>query len=75
MVSRCFPGGYNVKLYISRGRLAWWLLAFFVLCYKLIVLTFYGGVLDGKRNKLLNYGGDLDHHADSLIGNPAVTHH
>ena len=27
-VSRCFPGGYNVKLYISRGRLAWWLLAF-----------------------------------------------
>ena len=32
MVSRCFPGGYNIKLYISRGRLAWWLLAFFVLC-------------------------------------------
>ena len=28
MVSRCFPGGYNVKLYISRGRLAWWLLDF-----------------------------------------------
>ena len=28
MVSRCFPGGYNVKLYVSRGRLAWWLLAF-----------------------------------------------
>ena len=28
MVSRCFPGGYNVKLYISRGRLAWWLLTF-----------------------------------------------
>ena len=27
-VSRCFPGGYNVKLYILRGRLAWWLLAF-----------------------------------------------
>ena len=27
-VSRCFPGGYNVKLYISRSRLAWWLLAF-----------------------------------------------
>ena len=27
-VSRCFPGGYNVKLYISRGRLALWLLAF-----------------------------------------------
>ena len=28
VVSRCFPGGYNVNLYISRGRLAWWLLAF-----------------------------------------------
>ena len=28
VVSRCFPGGYNVKLYISRSRLAWWLLAF-----------------------------------------------
>ena len=28
VVSRCFPGGYNVKLYISRGRLARWLLAF-----------------------------------------------
>ena len=28
VVSRCFPGGYNVKQYISRGRLAWWLLAF-----------------------------------------------
>ena len=28
VVSRCFPGGYNVKLYISRGGLAWWLLAF-----------------------------------------------
>ena len=28
VVSRCFPGGYNAKLYISRGRLAWWLLAF-----------------------------------------------
>ena len=27
VVSRCFPGGYNVKPYISRGRLAWWLLA------------------------------------------------
>ena len=26
--SMCFPGGYNVKVYISRGRLAWWLLAF-----------------------------------------------
>ena len=28
VVSRCFPGGYNVKLYISRGMLSWWLLAF-----------------------------------------------
>ena len=28
VVSRCFPGGYNVKMHISRGRLAWWLLIF-----------------------------------------------
>ena len=28
VVYRCFPGGCNVKLYISRGKLAWWLLAF-----------------------------------------------
>ena len=28
VVSRCFPGGNNVKLYISRGRLAWWLRTF-----------------------------------------------
>ena len=26
--SMCFPGGYNVKVYISRSRLAWWLLDF-----------------------------------------------
>ena len=37
VVSRCFPGGYNVKLYISRGRLAWWLLAF--LCCDFCVNT------------------------------------
>ena len=47
VVSRCFPGGYNVKLYISRGRLAWWLLAFLhsdgnlftPLCLRLIHLS------------------------------------
>ena len=33
VISRCFPGGYNVKLYISRGRLAWWLLAFLCCVY------------------------------------------
>ena len=33
VVSRCFPGGYNVKLYISTGRLAWWLLAFLCCAY------------------------------------------
>ena len=37
VVSRCFPGGYKVKLYISRGRLAWWLLAF--LCCDSIALN------------------------------------
>ena len=38
VVSRCFPGGYNVTLYISRGRLAWWLLAFFAQCKTLDLL-------------------------------------
>ena len=37
VVSRCFPGGYNVKLYISRGRLAWWLLFF---CTVILVYIF-----------------------------------
>ena len=40
VVSRSFPDGYNVKLYISRGRLAWWLLAF--LC---CVQTWYAVML------------------------------
>ena len=40
MVSRCFPGGYNVKLYISRGRLAWWLLAF-LCCATFMSFSFY----------------------------------
>ena len=39
VVSRCFPGRYNVKLYISRGRLAWWLLAF--LCCESIHACLY----------------------------------
>ena len=38
VVSRCFPGGYNVKLYISRGRLASWLLAFFTQCCNRLTL-------------------------------------
>ena len=41
VVSRCFPGGYNVKLHISRGRLTWWLLAFLhsVYCYLILPYT------------------------------------
>ena len=40
VVSRCFPGGYNVKLYISRGRLAWWLLAFLHSAWRWNMLPF-----------------------------------
>ena len=51
VVSRCFPGGYNVKLYISRGRLAWWL------------LFFLRSVLEGNKDVLVGYnargGGDI----------------
>ena len=36
-------------------------------------MKFYGGVQDGKRNKWLNFGGDMDHYADCPIGNPAIT--
>ena len=39
VVSRCFPGGYNVKLHISRGRLAWWLLAFCAVYINLCIKT------------------------------------
>ena len=38
VVSRCFPGGYNVKLYISRGRLAWRLLAFLCCVYCIVAI-------------------------------------
>ena len=50
VVSRCFPGGYNVKLYISRGRLAWWLLAFFAQCvlYSTCFSPFLCVVIEGK---------------------------
>ena len=34
---------------------------------------FYGGVRGDKRNKQLNFGGDLDHHVDCPIRNPAIT--
>ena len=39
VVSRCFLGGYNVKLYISRGRLAWWLLAFLCCVSSMLKIT------------------------------------
>ena len=51
VVSRCFPGGYNVKLYISRGRLAWWLLAFLHsgMQYNVCVCVCSGGNPRGGR--------------------------
>ena len=36
VVSRCFPGGYNVKLYISRGMVSMVVTSFFAQC------NFYG---------------------------------
>ena len=51
VVSRCFPGGYNVKLYISRGRLSWWLLAFLLSAnYPYVVQNLVSGACD-KRGK------------------------
>ena len=50
VVSRRFPGGYNVKLYISRGRLAWWLLAFLHSASAMMTaVCFYGNSLFGDR--------------------------
>ena len=51
VLSRCFPGGYNVKLYISRGRLAWWLLAF--LCCEFLrgVSIFFAAICKPKCGK------------------------
>ena len=63
VVSRCFPGGYNVKLYISRGRLAWWLLAFLhselsdgwnVLGRKLVPLMMYMNPAPDKLLKMIH---------------------
>ena len=47
VVSRCFPGGYNVKLYISRGRLAWWLLAY-LCCERNYLHIYEHGMLYGS---------------------------
>ena len=33
VVSRCFPGGYNVKLYISRGMVSMVVTGFFAQCW------------------------------------------
>ena len=35
-------------------------------------MKFYGGVQRGKRNNWLEFGGDLIHHADCPIKNPAI---
>ena len=51
VVSRCFPGGYNVKLYISRGRLAWWLLAFL---HSDRELDYYVNMDNTQRGEVLN---------------------
>ena len=35
-------------------------------------LKCYGGILGGKKNEWLNFGGDLDHHVDCPIRNPVI---
>ena len=57
MVSRCFPGGYNVKLYISRGRLAWWLLAF-LCCVLAFIALFLAVNAAGRWTGTLNCRGN-----------------
>ena len=65
VVSRCFPGGYNVKLYISRGRLAWWLLAFLhseseQRCKRNVLVGLRIGVLVKNRCVLLKVHRSLE---------------
>ena len=59
VVSRCFPGGYNVKLYISRGRLAWWLLAF--LCCVKCCFFIYFFIQNTSHRSLLTYKNYTKH--------------
>ena len=68
VASRCFPGGYNVKLYISRGMVSMVVTGFFAQCLdsefnsqifvmhvrKLIFLTQHGKV-SGKPTILMQH--------------------
>ena len=38
-----------------------------------MAMKLYGGFYDGKKNKLLDFGSDSDHHADCPIRYPAIT--
>ena len=61
VVSRCFPGGYNVKLHISRSRLAWWLLAF--LCCVMVWVQHIFAVNNCRKSCLImtsSWGINLD---------------
>ena len=40
--------------------------------YDQIRMKFYGGAWGGKKNELLNFGGDPDHRTDSPNGNSAI---
>ena len=40
--------------------------------YEWIAMKFYGGARDGKKNRWLNFCGDLDHHADYPTRNLAI---
>ena len=63
MVSRCFPGGYNVKLYISRGMVSMVVTGFFAqwyiwanLRYWILVLTYeYNLTMDMPVTMELQY--------------------
>ena len=41
--------------------------------YEWIAVTYFGEVWGGKRNKCVNFGCDLDHHAGCLIGTLVMT--
>ena len=51
------------------------LVIYYSTSYERIVMKFYGGVRHGKRTMRLDFGSDLNHHADCPISNPAITQH
>ena len=60
-----------------RSRSPCWLLNWkssnYPTSHERIAMKIYGGVWGGKRNKWLDFGSNMDYHADFPIGNPGIS--